>query len=191
LNKNWFVFYTKSRQEKKVNELLMKRGFDAYLPLQLVMRQWSDRKKKVEIPLFNSYIFVNVEEHMIQDVLQVPGIAWNIRLNGKPAVLHQRELDTIRRFIATGLLIETHGTDETYAIGDWVKVVDGPLKGTDGLLIDFHNKTYFSIVLEAIGQTITVQLDRQIVRKLTEKETSGYQKLEKSTLLSKKTTRKV
>ena len=191
MNKSWFVFYTKSRQEKKVNELLLKRGFEAYLPLQLVMRQWSDRKKKVEVPLFNSYIFVNVEEHLIQDVLQVPGVAWNIRLNGKPAVLHQRELDIIRRFIATGLLIETHGTDETYAVGDWVKVMDGPLKGTDGILIDFHNKEYFAIVLEAIGQTITVQLDRQIVRKLTEKEAIGLQKLQKSALLSKKTTRKV
>jgi transcriptional antiterminator NusG len=192
LNKSWFVFYTKSRQEKKVNELLIKRGFESYLPLQTVMRQWTDRKKKVEVPLFNSYIFVNVAEHMIQDVLQVPGVAWNIRLNGKPAVLHQRELDTIRRFIATGLLIETHGTDEeTFAIGDWVKVMDGPLKGSDGLLMDYHNKTYFSIVLEAIGQTITVQLDRQIVRKLTEKEAAGLQKLQKSALLSKKTTRKV
>jgi transcriptional antiterminator NusG len=191
LSKNWFVFYTKSRQEKKVNELLMKRGFDAYLPLQMVMKQWSDRKKKVEVPLFNSYIFVNVEEHALQDVLQVPGVAWNIRLNGKPAVLHQRELDIIRRFIDTGFLIEAHGIDEAYAVGDWVRVVDGPLKGTDGRLSDFHNKQYFSIVLEAIGQTITVQLDRQIVRKLTEKETIGLQKLQKSALLSKKTTRKV
>jgi transcriptional antiterminator NusG len=174
-----------------VTELLLKRGFDAYLPLQMVMRQWSDRKKKVEVPLFNSYIFVRIEEHLIQDVLQVPGIAWNIRLNGKPAILHQRELDKIRRFIATGLLVETNARDEQYSVGDWVRVMDGPLKGTDGLLLNFHNRQYFSIVLEAIGHTITVQLDRQIVRKLTEKEAIGLEKMQKSALLSKKTTRKV
>jgi transcriptional antiterminator RfaH len=64
-SKNWFVFYTKSRQEKKVNDLLLRHGFEPYLPLQKVLRQWSDRKKKVEVPLFNSYIFVRVEEFFV------------------------------------------------------------------------------------------------------------------------------
>ena len=168
--KKWFVFYTKSRQEKKVNDLLTKRGFDSYLPLQMVMRQWSDRKKKVEVPLFNSYIFVFVEEHMIQEVLQIPGIAWNIRLNGKPAVLHPKELETIKRFIETGLLIETSGQSEKFSVGERVKVMDGPLKGTYGILIDNHNKQFFSMLLESIGQVITVQIDPKIIRKLTEKE---------------------
>ena len=58
MNKKWLVFYTKSRQEKKVRDILLRRGFEVFLPLQKVMRQWSDRKKKVEVPLFNAYIFV-------------------------------------------------------------------------------------------------------------------------------------
>jgi transcriptional antiterminator RfaH len=61
MEKKWFVFYTKSRQEKKVNELLLKKKFEPFLPMQQVMRQWSDRKKKVTVPLFNSYIFVFAE----------------------------------------------------------------------------------------------------------------------------------
>ena len=164
--RRWFVFYTKSRQEKKVNEFLLKRNFESYLPLQTVMRQWSDRKKKVEVPLFNSYIFVSVEEHAIQEVLQVPGIAWNIRLNGKPAILHQTELETIKRFIETGLLIETSGYLEKFNIGDKVKVMDGPLRGVEGLLVDNYNKHFFSMLLESIGQVITVQIDPKIIRKL-------------------------
>ena len=89
--RHWFVFYTKSRQEKKVQELLTRRGYEVFLPLEKVMRQWSDRKRTVEVPLFNSYIFVSVLAHQIQEVLQVPGIAWNIRHNGKPAVLYPKE----------------------------------------------------------------------------------------------------
>ncbi len=187
--KKWFVFYTKSRQEKKVNDLLIKRGFEPYLPLQKVMRQWSDRRKKVEVPLFNSYIFVRVAEHDIQNVLSVPGVAWNIRLNGKPAELHLHELETIQRFIETGMLIEAQNVPEKFSVGDEVKVIDGPLKGAQGILSDYHNKQYFSVVLESIGQVITVQIDRKIVRKLTEKELLESPS-EQKRLMSKKLTRK-
>ncbi len=170
MEKKWFVFYTKSRQEKKVNELLLRRGFESFLPMQSVMRQWSDRKKKVVVPLFSSYIFVLVEEHRILDVLQLSGVSWNIRHNDKPAVLHARELETIQRFITTGLLIESGSNSENYILGDRVKILDGPLKGSVGYLTDFHNKHRFSIILSSIGQVITVEIDRNIVRKLTDKE---------------------
>jgi transcription antitermination factor NusG len=113
---------------------------------------------------------VFVEEHLISDVLQVPGIAWNIRHNDKPAVLHQSELDTIQRFIETGWLIEAGSNFTQIAVGDPVKVLDGPLKGAIGRLTSVHNKHQFSVVLESIGQIITAQIDKQAVRKLTDKE---------------------
>jgi transcription antitermination factor NusG len=170
MDKNWFVFYTKSRHEKNVNELLLKRGFESFLPMQSVMRQWSDRKKKVVVPLFNSYIFVCVEEHRIPEVLQISGISWVIRHNGKPAILHAYELETIQRFVTTGLLIESSSEIESFQLGDQVKVLDGPLKGANGHLTAFHNKHRFSIILSSIGQIISIEIDRNIVSKLTDKE---------------------
>ena len=59
--KKWHVIYTAPRAEKKVNERLESQGVETYLPLQKTLRQWSDRKKKVSIPLFNSYVFVRVD----------------------------------------------------------------------------------------------------------------------------------
>src|SRR6185369_3363320 len=103
----WLVFYTKSRHEKKVKDFLTRKGFDVFLPVHKVMRQWSDRKKKVEVPLFNSYIFVFESEGKIQDILQAPGVSWNIRHNNKPAVLRQEEKEIIQRFVSSGLFIET------------------------------------------------------------------------------------
>ena len=170
MDKNWFVFYTKSRQEKKVNELLLKRDFEPFLPMQSVMRQWSDRKKKVVVPLFNSYIFVLVEEHRIPEVLQIPGISWNIRNNGKPAMLHAHELETIQRFVTTGLLIESSADIESYQLGDPVKILDGPLRGAVGHLSAFHNKHRFSVILSSIGQVLTIEIDRNILGKLADKE---------------------
>ena len=57
----WYVLYTKPRQEKKVTDSLNAIGVEAYCPLVTVIKQWSDRKKKVQIPLINSYVFVNIE----------------------------------------------------------------------------------------------------------------------------------
>ena len=164
LEKKWLVFYTKCRQEKKVNDLLVRFGFEPYLPLQKVLRQWSDRKKKVEVPLFNSYIFVHVEEARVADVLQVPGVAWNIRHNGKPAILHPQELQTIQRFLTSGLLLETQPL-EKLETGDPVQVVDGPLRGMFGKLMATAEGNRFVVALDSIGQSIRVTLEAGLMKK--------------------------
>lgn len=162
--KNWLVFYTKSRQEKKVCELLSRRGIEVFLPLQKVMRQWSDRKKKVEVPLFNSYIFILESEDKIPLILQTPGIAWNIRHNEKPAILHQKELDTIKRFISSGLLLESQAATNLIE-GDPVEVIDGSLKGMLGLLIKTKEGDKFTVAIESIGQTMLVRIDPGLLKK--------------------------
>ena len=62
MNKHWYVLYTKSNCEKKVAELLNKRGVETYCPINKVYRQWSDRRKQLSVPLFTSYVFVKTEE---------------------------------------------------------------------------------------------------------------------------------
>jgi transcription antitermination factor NusG len=162
--KKWFVFYTKSRQEKKVSELLSRKGFEVFLPLQKVMRQWSDRKKKVEVPLFNSYIFVLESEDKIPLILQTPGVAWNIRHNGKPAVLQQKEMETIKRFISSGLFLESQSISNLVE-GDPVEVIDGPLTKMLGVLIKTKDGHKFTVAIESIGQTMLVRLDPSVLRK--------------------------
>lgn len=154
----WYVFYTKSRQEKKVNDLLVKNGYEVFLPMQKVMRQWSDRKKKVEVPLFNSYIFVREFDYKIADILKTPGIAWNIRYNGKPAILRQEEFELIERFITTGYFLEATGEVESFKVGDRAKIIDGPLAGLTGTLTGQDKNQRFNFLLEGIQQVIQVQV---------------------------------
>lgn len=160
----WFAFYTKSRHEKKVKELLERRKFTVFLPLHKVVRQWSDRKKKVEVPLFASYIFVFVPEYRIVDVLQIPGIAWAIRHNNKPAFLQPKEFELINRFLKTGLTIEISPATQ-FEPGDWVVVQDGPLKGAEGQVTSLHPGR-LTVLLEAIGQVMRVDLNPALLQKL-------------------------
>lgn len=166
MNKQWYVFYTKSRQEKKVRDLLARNGYEAFLPMHKVMRQWSDRKKKVDLPLFNSYIFVRDFEHRIADILKTPGVAWNIRHNGKPAILRQEEYELIQRFITTGYFLETTGEIDSFQVGDRAKVIDGPLAGLTGVLTGQDKNQRFSILLEGIQQVIQVQLPAGLLAKV-------------------------
>ena len=165
MDKKWFVFYTKSRQERKVNDLLQKNGFEPYLPLQTSVRQWSDRRKKIISPLFNSYIFVRAFEHDISNILTIPGIAWNIRYNGKPAVVLEAELALIKRFLATGLFIETDVVNTNFQRGDKVKVIDGPLVGMTGRLSTDVKDQKFMVEIESIQQVIRVQIPAYLLEK--------------------------
>lgn len=148
-----------------MRDLLVKRGFEVFLPLQKVMRQWSDRKRKVEVPLFNSYIFVQDTPDKIPMILQTPGIAWNIRHNDRPAVLHPKDMETINRFLASGLFVEA-GSAQDFNKGDAVEIVDGPLKGLQGNVVRTSDGEKFTISLESIGHSLLVTLDAVVLKKL-------------------------
>jgi transcription antitermination factor NusG len=165
--KHWFVFYTKSRHEKKVRDLLMRDGFEVFLPMHKVLRQWSDRKKKVEVPLFNSYIFVLEEEHRIPEVLKTPGVSINIRVGGKPAVLRQEELDLIERFIASGYFLETDSLQrDEFKSGDQAKVIDGPLRGVVGRIYGDTDDGRLNVLIEGINQVIRVKVAVELLKKV-------------------------
>lgn len=163
--KNWFVFYTKSRHEKKVSDLLKRQGFEVFLPMQKVMRQWSDRKKKVEVPLFNSYIFVKETEDKITLILQTPGVAWNIRHNDKPAVLHSKEYETINRFLDSGYFVEAV-TNADLRTGDRVRIIEGALKGTEGYLLKTSTDERFIVFLESFAASIQVEIKSNLLQRI-------------------------
>lgn len=149
----------------KVSSYLQRKGYEVFLPVQRVLRQWSDRKKWVVTPLFRSYIFVNDTESKIQDILQVPGIAWNVRYNKKPAYLREQEIETIKRFLATGLFIETN-VDPAFQLGDEAEVLDGPLKGIRGKIIDTPSGERFSVTLEVLGNSMIIRLDARLLARI-------------------------
>jgi transcription antitermination factor NusG len=97
--KNWYVVYTKPRWEKKVFALFIDRGIEAYCPLNRVRKRWSDRIKWVEEPLFKSYVFVKVTEGEHALVRMITGVVNFVYWLGKPAIVKDREIGVIRKFL--------------------------------------------------------------------------------------------
>lgn len=98
-DKKWYAVYTKPRWEKKVNQLLTAKGIDTYCPLNKVSRQWSDRVKVVLEPLFKSYVFTRISPDEMTNVRMTNGVLNFVYWNSKPAVVKDKEIDLIRKFL--------------------------------------------------------------------------------------------
>lgn len=121
------------------------------------------------MPLFNSYLFVFEMEDKIPQLLQTPGMAWNIRYNGKPAILSQREYELINRFLSSGLFIEVT-EQQAFQAGDHVQVMDGPLKGIEGYLIQQTRGDRFVLSLQSFSSSMLVELDPVVLKKTSSRQ---------------------
>ncbi|WPR71659.1 UpxY family transcription antiterminator [Flavobacterium sp. NG2] len=152
---NWYVVYTKPKWEKKVAEQLVKLGIECYCPLMVKIRQWSDRKKKVEVPLFNSYVFVRLDEADRNLVFQSVGAVRYLFWLGKPAIVRDEEINTIKKWLA-----KPDGFDISvlpYQIGDKIKLESGPFLDQEATIKEV-NKTYCVLVLESLGCVLKMDL---------------------------------
>lgn len=158
----WFVLYTTSRSEKKVAQRLKEKGLEVYLPMVEELRQWSDRKKKVQKALFNGYVFVKTTKANLWETLQVPGAVKFVNFSGEHATVRQEEIDTIQRILDTGVAVETDGSE--IAKGEQVKILGGPLQGMQGECINKGNSDYFIIRVPGINQNLLVSIERKFLQ---------------------------
>jgi transcriptional antiterminator RfaH len=154
----WYPLYTKSRHEKKAFENLRKAGYEAFLPLKKAQRQWSDRKKIIDMPLIPSYVFSRFHRHEMNDVLKIYGVARYIRFNGKPAHIRDNEIELLKKAIETDNKINLANGD--LKKGSIVEILSGPFKGYHGKVIRSSGNKKLVIELDAINQIFHVTLDK-------------------------------
>lgn len=160
----WYALYTRSRFEKKAAERLTEQGIEAYVPLQRVMRQWSDRRKLVLEPAIRSYVFVHINHLHYYNVLNTPGIVRYVFFDGKPAVVRDEEIETMKRVMDAELEVECLPDD--LQPGTRVRIVEGPLTGVEGELVQHVGKQKVALRIEAIRQVMMVTLSPQVLEVL-------------------------
>lgn len=146
----WYVLYTAPRAEKQVADRLSLAGVDNWLPLHRSPRVWSDRVKIVEIPLFNSYIFVNCNEAKLRGLLNVYGVSRIVYYDGKPAIVRQVEIDAIKQFLEEAACHEL-------CEGEEVEILRGAMKQVSGRVKKINKKHLF-LYIEQLGATVCVDL---------------------------------
>lgn len=170
VEQKWYVMYTASRSEKKVADRLREKGWDVYLPIVEELRQWSDRKKKVQRPLFNGYVFVKTNRNQLWECLQIPGAVKFVHFSGQHATIREEELEIIQRVVSTGVAVETDGTD--IEPGEKVQVIGGPLQDMKGEVVERGNKDYFLIRIPGIYQNMLITIERRFLQVLAGEKAS-------------------
>lgn len=155
--KKWFAVYTKPRWEKKVHRLLHEQQLESYCPLNKVQRKWSDRIKMVQEPLFKSYVFVHISEAEKIQVRTINGVVNFVYWLGKPAVIKDKEIETIKRFLDEHENVEVRPMD--MKPGGKVIVQRGILMGKKGTIKQvLHNRV--QVIIESIGFTLTAYIEK-------------------------------
>ena len=148
----WFALYTRPKNEKKVTEQLSNLGITVYCPMVTQMKQWSDRKKKVESPLISSYVFVNLAEKDRNTVFEVHGIVRYLYWLGKPAIIQDHEIALLKDSLK-GILssVEVQGLQP----GDSLIISKGPFQGKEGVVSQVE-KNKIRLILKELGVLITI-----------------------------------
>jgi transcription antitermination factor NusG len=152
MKKNWYVVYTKARNEKKAALILEKSGIDVYCPTVKEVRQWSDRKKTVEVPLFSSYLFVHLAPKERELVYAAPGVVRYLFWLNRPAVVKDQEIETLRSWLSGEVLA---AKVQNLKAGDSLCIHQGPFKGKDGV-IQSVNANRVQLVLKELGLKVSI-----------------------------------
>ena len=157
VEKKWFVIYTKPRWEKKVYAALLKKQVEVWCPVQKVQKQWSDRKKIIEEPLFKSYLFVQIDyvsERL--RVLMTDGALNFVHYLGKPAIICNEEIDVIKRYLNEEKSKIDIISAEGFKKDTKVKINTGVFIDQEGTIFRTGKRKVY-VELKSLGQVMIVE----------------------------------
>lgn len=163
--KHWYAVYTHPRWEKKVHKLLTEAGIESYCPLNTTIRKWSDRLKKVEEPLFKSYVFVHLLTSELQAVRNTPGVVNFVYWLHKPAIIRDQEIEDIKRFLGEYDQVEVIRMDGPIRPGNRLRITSGLLMEKEATAIKVHGRTV-EVLIESIGFKLVATIDKKRLEKV-------------------------
>ena len=153
MEKKWFVVYTRPKQELKVASQLSAIGIANYCPTITLIKQYSDRKKKVTRPLLSSYVMVELEDKERNKVFACSGIVRYLFFLGKPAVVLAPQINLMQDHL-NGVYNDFKVT--TLSVGDSHTITEGPFSGVSGKVVETNN-TKVKLELTCLGMQITLK----------------------------------
>ncbi len=153
----WYAVQTRSRHEKMVGRQLESRGFASLVPLTTLQRQWSDRRKLVEMPLFPGYVFVRMVYGADQKlrVLSTEGIVNFVGVHGQGVAIPDRQIDDLQTLLRAKVQIESY---PFLKLGQKVRIRSGSLNGTEGILVGQESDRLLVISVELIQRSVSIRL---------------------------------
>ena len=152
----WWAIYARHQHEKAVADVLTIKGCDVFLPMYESVRQWKDRKKTIQLPLFPGYVFVSAVDRHRLPVLSTPGVNSILVCGEDLAVIPDAEIEGIRATLQGPFHVEPHPFLKQ---GDLVRVKSGALEGVVGVLVRRKNRCRLVLSVDMLAQSVAVEID--------------------------------
>ena len=151
----WFALQVKPRQEFSTARLLRNKGYEEFLPSYRQTRQWSDRKKSVDLPLFAGYVFCRFDATLLSPIVTTPGVMRIVGTGKSITPIDEREIQAIQAVVKHGFAAVPH---PYLSIGDRVRITEGPLSGIEGILAIDKNRHHFVLTVQCVQSSIAVEV---------------------------------
>jgi transcription antitermination factor NusG len=157
---SWFALHVRSRHDKLVAANLRVRGMEPLLPLYRSRRRWSDRTRVMDLPLFPGYVFCRFNPEMLLPILMTPGVVRVVSASKRPCPVAEEEIAAIQRIVSSGSTVEPWPYLQT---GQKVRILDGPLFGIEGILLDVKNRRRLVVSVHLLQRSVAVEVDRECI----------------------------
>ena len=151
---NWYVLHTKPRSEKKVEEKLLSMGINAFCPTRTEIRLWSDRKKRIQVPVLPSMVLVNIDTKDINRVFESSGVIRYMFWLGKRAIVRQEEVDILKKYL-NGSYNFINSKISNIKVGDNFKL--SSFNNENGIVNRISNNSIW-IFLNSLGFSVKLNL---------------------------------
>lgn len=154
----WYALHTRPRHERMVVQRLTERGVNAYLPMFTEVHRWSDRKKSVQLPLFDCYVFAKFEPSRSERlrVLRVEGVLGLVGNHGEGTPIPNEQIEAVRALVTRNLQWSSH---PFLRVGQRVRIRGGALEGVEGILVSGNRDQTVVISIDAIQRSLAVRLE--------------------------------
>jgi transcription antitermination factor NusG len=153
---SWFALHVRGRQEFNISENLGSNGYEWFLPLYKSSKRWSDRIKQVDSPLFPGYVFCRFNPMDRMPILKIPGVIQIVGFNRQLVAVDEEEIRAIQALVASG--IPNHPCPYL-EVGDKVRIESGPLRGLEGLLVEFQGNHQLVLSVTLLQRSVAVKID--------------------------------
>lgn len=160
---NWYAVRTRSNCEKKVRSVLSENRIENYLPVFREVRQWKDRKKLIELPLFPGYLFASIADtwEARLRILKIDGVVNILGQSDRIEPVPELEMQAVRRLLESTASFCAHPLLQE---GAWVRVKRGALKGVEGSLVRLKNQTRLVLSITLLSQSVSTEMDSSDVQ---------------------------
>jgi len=156
----WFALQVKGTHEKRVTSLLECQSYECFLPLYTSRRRWSDRIKRVDLPLFPGYVFSRFASSDRLPVLKTPSVIRIVGVGSTPTPIDDAEIDAIQKVVTSGSHVTPH---PFLKVGQAVRINDGCFYGVEGIIVDVRGRNHLILSVSLLQRSVAVEIDNASV----------------------------